>query len=183
MGEFLERAYGPHWQDELGLADRPGVGGASPAVRGKLAARASLLGTPVGLGALGRSTSFSTSLAQSAIPESPTDDEPPSPSSAVSAAASPSLSTVPPAVSTTAALSSSPVPSFASPALAQHLESVQALLRSMEVRLVARDVELAAVEKRAKEERAKAHEKAEQLEKMVQEAQGPSSAGVVAAAA
>ncbi|BGP04778.1 hypothetical protein JCM10049v2_000580 [Rhodotorula toruloides] len=182
MGEFLERAYGPHWQDELGLADRSGVAGASPAVRGKLAARASLLGTPVGLGALGRSTSFSTSLAQSAIPESPTDEEPPSsPATASVIVPSPS-SPIATAHSLTTAPSTSRAPALDPSALCQHLDSVQALLRSMEARLVARDVELAAVEKRAKEERARAHEKAEELERQVREAQGALPVSVVDAA-
>ncbi|BGP21659.1 mannose-6-phosphate isomerase [Rhodotorula toruloides] len=182
MGEFLERAYGPYWQDELGLADRPGVSAASPAVRGKLAARASLLGTPVGLGALARSTSFSTSLAQSAIPESPTDVEPPSPSGAVFPSVPTASPPVPPAISPTAPLPSLLAPALDRSALPQHLESIQALLRAMEARLVARDIELAAVEKRAKEERAKAHEMAEELERTVQEAQSMLPVGVVAAA-
>ncbi|GAA6004797.1 uncharacterized protein JCM10292_002517 [Rhodotorula paludigena] len=164
LTDYLERTYGPSWADDLGLSDRPanalGVG-ASPAVRTKLVARASLAGTPTSYGTLTRSHT----LGAVAIPESPVQEEqeqnsdvPPSP--AEPPATSPPTSAVSPLTSLTTA----PIPA----ALAAHLDSVQALLRSMEARLISRDIELQAAEQRARVEAERARTRTMDLEKLIE---------------
>ncbi|BGP52213.1 hypothetical protein JCM10450v2_008184 [Rhodotorula kratochvilovae] len=162
LTDFLERTYGPSWADDLGLSDRAGggVATASPAVRTKLVARASLMHTPsAGLGSLTRSGT----LAGMAIPESPEqDDADDATGDASLASAGESSSAQSPAAGITQ--TQGPPPAL----LAQHLDSVQTLLRAMEARLIARDAELAAAEQRARDEGAKLHERGAELEELVE---------------
>ncbi|KPV76379.1 uncharacterized protein RHOBADRAFT_52395 [Rhodotorula graminis WP1] len=177
LTDYLERTYGPAWADDLGLSDAPGrgVAAASPAVRTKLVARASLMHTPTsssassgaGLGSLTRSAT----LGAVAIPESAEDEDDDEGAreedtnggtSSVDDAMKPSS----PHVSSSAAAPLAPGPSPA--LLAQHLDTVQALLRSMEARLVARDAELVATERRARSEAAKLGERGDELERLVE---------------
>lgn len=162
MAECLERIYGPSYEDELGLVDRPKTSATSPAVRQKLVARASLA---TGFGSLSRATTVPTSLAACAeVPESPKAADPSSPIAGPAASESAdALDTKSPSAGQSCA------PSIPTAALAQHLDSVQALLRSMEARLISRDVELAAIEQRAKHERTQAREKQAELEALVAE--------------
>ncbi|GAA5836140.1 hypothetical protein JCM9279_002207 [Rhodotorula babjevae] len=175
LTDYLERTYGPAWADDLGLSDAPGrgVAAASPAVRTKLVARASLMHTPTsstagaGLGSLTRSTT----LGAVAIPESPEDDE--DDEGALKAGTDGDSSTIdattdaPSSLAPTAA--APPAVAGPSPALlAEHLDSVQALLRSMEARLMARDAELVATERRARAEAARLGERGDELERLVE---------------
>ncbi|GAA6038923.1 hypothetical protein JCM8097_000576 [Rhodosporidiobolus ruineniae] len=184
LTDFLERTYGADWADDLGLTDKPRAG-SSPIVRTKLAARASLAntGTPTGLPPLSRLNSDASLLTSSSVFETPSHssssissaalpDEPSSPSQAHSP--SPATTTLSPSLPTgpsfpaSASLTLDP---SAATALKAHLDSVQALLRSMESRLIARDVELAAVEKRAREEKELAGGKVSGLEETVRRLQ------------
>jgi hypothetical protein len=78
----------------------------------------------------------------------------------------------PSSAATTPSLPSAQQDPAASAALKQHLESVQALLRSMEARLIARDIELGDVEKRARKEKEEAMGKTRELEELVQRLSG-----------
>ncbi|GAA5884639.1 hypothetical protein JCM6882_005330 [Rhodosporidiobolus microsporus] len=169
VGDFLERTYGRNWAEDLELGDKRTNG--SPVVRKKLVARASLAHSPSSSSSVPTLSRLNTdSSSSSSIFETPTHstspsvsyDEPASPSHAPTASTSPP-SSAPPS-STAAPLTLDP---SAVSALKQHLESVQALLRSMETRLIARDAELLAVEKRAREEREKASGRAGELEGLV----------------
>ncbi|GAA5855481.1 hypothetical protein JCM8547_007852 [Rhodosporidiobolus lusitaniae] len=163
--DFLERTYGSSWEEDLGLSDRPNAN-SSPIARSRLAARASLGGTsnhtPPALNQLNTDSSASSSIfdsslqASPAIPEEGDSRDQSLLSSVISSGLSPAL--LPSSASSNPALSA---------ALKQHLESVQALIRSMETRLIARDVELAEVEKRAREEKEEAKGRARVLEEVV----------------
>ncbi|GAA5868358.1 hypothetical protein JCM3774_003266 [Rhodotorula dairenensis] len=176
MAEYLETAYGPAYEDELGLSDRSSRGGGggggstSPAVRHKLVARASIAGGPASLASLSRATTVPAGLAAHAISElsesepatldaDPESDSTRSPQPLIS----PSATTFPPA----------PAREVPTAALAQHLDSVQALLRAMEARLISRDVELAEIEARARQEALAAQEKQHELEALVAESRDP----------
>ncbi|GAA5967358.1 hypothetical protein JCM11641_000523 [Rhodosporidiobolus odoratus] len=173
MTEWFERTYGSDWADDLGLTDKP-QSGSSPIARTKLVARASLAGTGVSsssasVPSLSRLNTDSSSVSSSSIFETPAQSSP----RMLDAQPSPSHSPSPATTSLSPALASSagfdPV---ASAGLKQHLESVQALLRSMEARLIARDVEVAKIEKRARDEKEVAREKQVELEKVVDKFKG-----------
>lgn len=165
MAEYLERFY-PSYEEDLGLVDHSKGSATSPAVRHRLAARASVAGagaaTSHSVGGLSRTATVPASLgACAAIPESPRGEDPPSPADARSRSVD--------STEQSAAPSPANAPAVPTAALAQHLDSVQALLRSMEARLISRDVELEAIERRAKEERTAAKAKQEELEALVAE--------------
>ncbi|GAA5821297.1 hypothetical protein JCM11251_004558 [Rhodosporidiobolus azoricus] len=172
LGDFLERAYGPNWAEELELGDKRS--GTSPVVRKKLVARASLANSPSTTTMPPLSRLNTDSSSSSSIFETPTHsidsdqryDELSSPSHAPTSPNTASTSPPFPSAATPSAALPLLDPSAAS-ALSKHLDSVQALLRSMETRLIARDVELQQVEKRAKEEKDKANVKAKDLEEIV----------------
>lgn len=185
MAEYLEKAYGPAFEEDLGLSERPKGGATSPAVRHKLAARASIAGGPptgfVG-GGLSRATTVPTSLAAHAIPETTESDSTVDLSSSQSAALPLSHSThsqqqlVSPSSSTfTASAVALEVPTAA---LAQHLDSVQSLLRAMEARLISRDVELAEIERRARQETLAAQKKQQELEALVAQSRDSTVAAI-----
>ncbi|BGP14614.1 hypothetical protein JCM10213_002218 [Rhodosporidiobolus nylandii] len=165
--EWFERTYGPDWQDDLGLTDKP-HSSSSPIVRTKLAARASLAG---GGGGLGTPTAghpllqrLNTDSSSSSIFSAPTDES----HSLLDELSSPSRSPSPAATAVSAPAPPATIDPAANAALKQHLDAVQALLRSMEARLIARDVELAEVEKRAREEKELARGKQGELEEVVE---------------
>lgn len=174
LTDYLERTYGPAWADDLGLSDAPGrgVAAASPAVRTKLVARASLMHAPTPSTSLGSLTRSAT-LGAVAIPESPEDDEEDDAGRGAWSESCNGASTVGDTVDTASSLAPSaaaqPVVQGPSPALlAEHLDTVQALLRSMEARLMARDAELVAAERRARAEAAKLGERGHELERLVE---------------
>lgn len=186
MAEYLEKAYGPAFEEDLGLSQRPKGGATSPAVRHKLAARASIAGgPPTGFagGGLSRATTVPTSLAAHAIPEttesdstldlsSSQDNAPPLSNSTHS----PQQQRVSPSSSTfTASAVALEVPTAA---LAQHLDSVQSLLRAMEARLISRDVELAEIERRARQETLAAQKKQQELEALVAQSRDSTVAAI-----
>lgn len=173
MAEYLEKAYGPAFEDELGLSERASRGGAtSPAVRHRLVARASIAGGPASFASLSRATTVPAGLAARAIPES-SESEP----LAATAAAAPDVADEVLSDSTRSRQLVAPSeitsptapPEVPTAALAHHLDSVQALLRAMEARLISRDVELAEIEARAKKESLAARKKQHELEALVAE--------------
>ncbi|GAA5823252.1 hypothetical protein JCM3770_000098 [Rhodotorula araucariae] len=179
LTDFLERTYGPAWADDLGLSDRAGggVAAASPAVRTKLVARASLLHTPAAaFGSLTRSTT----LGAVAIPESPESSEQDEADERAAAldAGAPGPALPAPSMDESNMVAHPPGTGLAPPhgppraLLVQHLDTVQTLLRAMEARLIARDAELAAVERRARDEGARLHERGAELERLVQKQRG-----------
>lgn len=171
--DYFDRVHGGDWETDLGLSDKPNTLSSPVARIGKLAARASLAptGTPPPLNRLDTGSSSSSIFASTSPslleePKSPSDA--PSPPPAVNGLPPP------PSSATIAAPASGAFPftlvqdPAAAAALKQHLESVQVLLRSMEARLIARDGELVAVEKRAREEKEEAEGKTLELKEMVQ---------------
>ncbi|GAA5875950.1 hypothetical protein JCM1840_006225 [Sporobolomyces johnsonii] len=154
LTDFLERTYGPNWAEDLALSDKPALN-SSPTIRTKLTARPSLLGTPSN-----PTPRVNPDTAPSLVPSETPHQGAESPSEL---SASPS-SFVPPTVGVAAG--QDPI----SPeALRKHLESVQALLRGMETRMIARSLELEAVEQRARHEAAVAQGRAVELEALVQQ--------------
>lgn len=191
MAEYLERAYGPAFEEDLGLSERLKGGATSPAVRHKLAARASIAGgPPTGFtgGGLSRATTVPASLAAHTIPEmsesadSAADSTLDLSSSSSTAARQLSDSTqsqhqiVSPSSSTVTG--SAVAPDVPTAALAQHLDSVQSLLRAMEARLISRDVELAEIERRARQETLAAQKKQQELEALVAQSRDSTVAAV-----
>ena len=122
-----------------------------------------------GLGSLTRSAT----LGAVAIPVSPEDDEGDDTGRGSRSESFNGTSTAGDTVDTASSLAPSaaaqPVVQGPSPALlAEHLDTVQALLRSMEARLMARDAELVAAERRARAEAAKLGERGDELERLVE---------------
>lgn len=185
MAEYLEKAYGPTFEEDLGLSERSKGGATSPAVRHKLAARASIAGgPPTGFagGGLSRATTVPTSLAAHAIPETTESDSPLDLSSSQSDARhlSDSIHSQQPLVSPSSSSFTAPAvaPEVPTAALAQHLDSVQSLLRAMEARLISRDVELAEIERRARQETLAAQKKQQELEALVAQSRDSTVAAV-----
>ncbi|GAA5953315.1 hypothetical protein JCM21900_004481 [Sporobolomyces salmonicolor] len=154
LTDFLERTYGPNWAEDLALSDKPPLN-SSPTLRTKLTARPSLLGTPSN-----PTPRVHPDTAPSLVPSNP----PPGAAESPSDLSGPASTVLPPAAAGVAG--QGPI----SPeALRKHLDSVQALLRGMETRMIARGLELEAVEQRARHETAVAQGRAAELEALVQQ--------------
>ncbi|GAA6019413.1 hypothetical protein JCM11491_004820 [Sporobolomyces phaffii] len=169
LNDWFERMYGPGWAEELNLTDKPALAG-SPAFRGgggpkHPSSRPNLLTTPSSsssLSSAASSLSGSTAL-KPPLAGSPCDDRDGNSSTATSSANETQPPPVPPVTT-----SSRPTdPSLSPLALRQHLESVQALIRGMETRLIARGVELDHVEKRARNEARRAEAGRVDLEHLI----------------
>ncbi|GAA5938386.1 uncharacterized protein JCM15063_000721 [Sporobolomyces koalae] len=146
LNDWFERMHGPNWAEELNLlSDKPTLASA-PAFRSK--PRPSILTPPP-------SSSATMSPSVEHVREESTESVTTSFSSVSS----------PPSIAATRIPGDS---SMSPEALKHHLESVQALIRGMESRLVARAVELEAVEKRARAESRLAESHWIQLENLVQ---------------
>ncbi|GAA5831822.1 hypothetical protein JCM3766R1_000115 [Sporobolomyces carnicolor] len=181
FNDWFEKMYGPGWAEELNLTDKPSLS-SSPALRTKLsshAARPSLVPShsSASTGELFRARQDSASTG----PRDATTSRPPS-----SLSSSDSQHPSPPSPSTattTTATTTTPAavtmdPTLSPLALRHHLESVQALIRGMETRLVARGVELAQVEKRARTDAKAADAKRVELEQFVTASSRPPSVAV-----
>ncbi|KAK4699260.1 hypothetical protein P7C70_g7003, partial [Phenoliferia sp. Uapishka_3] len=145
LSQFLEKLYGPSWETDLAThLARPSTSSlplplphsaSSPSIRPN-GPRPSILNSP------NRSTHSSSSFPDLASPSHDGDDDAPMALDAVPSAKDPALSPE---------------------AMREHLESVQILLRGMERRLIAREVALDAVEKRAREGAEEAKRRGEDL--------------------
>ncbi|GAA5869642.1 hypothetical protein JCM16303_000533 [Sporobolomyces ruberrimus] len=157
LNDWFERMYGPGWAEELSLTDKPTLS-SSPAFRtNKFSSRPSLLKTH-------SSTSSITSNSSSSLP---TDVFPSSSSQETSQPPSTSPSTIDTDPPPPRRPISNDDPTLSPLALRQHLDSVQALIRGMETRLIARGVELGTVEKRARQEARNAESKRIELDSLV----------------
>ncbi|GAA5961057.1 hypothetical protein JCM3765_006517 [Sporobolomyces pararoseus] len=142
LNDWFEKMYGPSWAEELNLTDKPSLS-SSPTIRTKLSSRPSILPTPA-------SSSSSSIFSDPGTTPSTTQD-----SSPVGETPAQSLNI------------RSNDPTLSPLALKQHLESIQALIRGMETRLIARGVELETVEKRARSEARTAESKRIELENLL----------------
>lgn len=146
LTDHLAKIYGPSWESELSLQSTsflPDPHG-SPALRERLTGRTSM-STPTTLNRI--QLGSSSSLSDLEVVESPSDT---------------SLSSSP-------VLRSPLLPrgAISREALKAHLDSIQALMRGVERRIISREVELDAVEMRAREEGRRAEERAAEVEEMV----------------
>ncbi|ORY88846.1 hypothetical protein BCR35DRAFT_350758 [Leucosporidium creatinivorum] len=150
LTDFLAKTLGLDWETSLFGSPLSSITSSassaalsSPALRSKLGGRQSLLATPNGGLPLRRR--ISDSLEESSTEERDSADQ---------EEGEEGTPTQPESLLTPQALRS-------------HLDAVQTLLRSMEQRIIEREVELQEVEKRAREEARKARERSDELEELV----------------
>ncbi|GAA6059451.1 hypothetical protein JCM10212_005390 [Sporobolomyces blumeae] len=172
LTDWFERSYGANWAEELGLNEKPGTllngqGAGAASLLNKYTSRPGLLTTPSSSSTLTTSSAPSLSSLNETSPSDPNSPTPAAPAHPDDATLSPSASTT-----ATAALfppvASHHLSSLSPQALKIHLDSVQALVRGMETRLIARNVELEAIGKRARTEARAADDKAKRLEALLE---------------